>query len=229
MIGQLQWLVSLGRFDVATAVMTMSRFRSNPRIGHLERLQRIYGYVRNFRHAAIRIRCQTPDYSELKTPDVSWMNTIYGKVKEEIPKDVPDPLGKVVRSSTWVDANLFHDHVTGRAAMGVLHSLNQTPVDWTSKRQATVETATFGSEIVAAKVATEQILDLRMTLRYFGIPIEEKAYMFGDNQSVVTNTTLPHSPLRKRHNALSYHRVREVCACFLNFFWLDGKKNPADQ
>ena len=30
MIGALQWVVTLGRFDIATAVMTMSRFRAEP-------------------------------------------------------------------------------------------------------------------------------------------------------------------------------------------------------
>ena len=45
MIGALQWVVSLGRFDIAVAVMTMSRFRAEPRQGHLDRLKRIYGYL----------------------------------------------------------------------------------------------------------------------------------------------------------------------------------------
>jgi len=36
MIGSLQWAISLGRFDIATAVMTMSSFRAAPREGHLE-------------------------------------------------------------------------------------------------------------------------------------------------------------------------------------------------
>ena len=36
LIGSLQWAISLGRFDVQTAVMSMSSFRSAPRIGHLE-------------------------------------------------------------------------------------------------------------------------------------------------------------------------------------------------
>ena len=49
--------------------------------------------------------------------------------------------------------------------------VNKTPVDWYSKKQATVETATFGSEFVAAKTATEQIMDIRHTLRYLGAPI----------------------------------------------------------
>ena len=45
MIGALQWMVMIGRFDIITAVMTMSGFRVAPRKGHLERLQRIYGYL----------------------------------------------------------------------------------------------------------------------------------------------------------------------------------------
>jgi hypothetical protein len=36
MIGSLQWIVTIGRFDIHTAVMTMSGFCVAPRIGHLE-------------------------------------------------------------------------------------------------------------------------------------------------------------------------------------------------
>lgn len=43
MIGSLQWAVSLGRFDIQTATMTMSRFRAAPRQGHLDRLKHMYG------------------------------------------------------------------------------------------------------------------------------------------------------------------------------------------
>lgn len=53
--------------------------------------------------------------------------------------------------------------------------------------------------------------------------------MFGDNQAVVNNSAIPHSCLSKRHNALSYHRVREAIAGnIINYFWIDGKLNPAD-
>jgi hypothetical protein len=64
----------------------------------------------------------------------------------------------------YTDANLQHDLLTGRAVTGIVHLLNQTPGDWYSKRQATVETATFGSEFTAARIAVDQILDLRTTL-----------------------------------------------------------------
>ena len=37
LLGSVQWAVSLGRLDVATAVMTLSSFHPVPRIGHLDR------------------------------------------------------------------------------------------------------------------------------------------------------------------------------------------------
>ena len=63
MVGQLQWLVTLERFDIHAQVTTMSRFRSAPRKGHLERLQRIYGYVLKTKHYSARYRTEEPDYS----------------------------------------------------------------------------------------------------------------------------------------------------------------------
>lgn len=78
---------------------------------------------------------------------------MYGEVKEELPKGAPQPIGKKVITMTYKDANLYHDVVTGSAVMGVLHFINQTPIDWCSRKQATVERATYGSEFVAAKTA----------------------------------------------------------------------------
>ena len=139
------------------------------------------------------------------------------------------PKGKPVWTSTFVDANLMHDFTTGRSATGVLHMLNQTPMDWFSKRQGQVETATYGSEFVAARTATEQIMDLRYTLRAYGVPLDGPAWMFGDNQAVITSSTIPHSQLSKRWNALSYHRVREaVAAGVIRFHFIDSKQNPSD-
>ena len=126
-----------------------------------------------------------------------------------------------------VDGILSHDLITGRSVTAVLHFFNLTQGDWYSKRQATVENATYGSEFVAAKTTTEQIIDIRQTLRYLGVPI--KAYMFGDNKSVVTSSMVPHSLLSKRLNILSYHRVREaIAAKILVFHWCDSSQNKSD-
>jgi hypothetical protein len=39
MIGTLRWIVTIGRFDINTAVVTMSIFCLAPRVGHLNRLK----------------------------------------------------------------------------------------------------------------------------------------------------------------------------------------------
>ena len=166
--------MSLGRFDIATAVMSMSSFRSAPREGHLHRLKQIYGCVYKMKDAAIRIRVDEPDLSDAPNQDLDWATSVYGDLEEEVPSDVPEPLGKSVIGTTYVDANLCHDLTTGRSVTGILHFLNQTPIDWCSKKQNTVETATCGSEFVAARTAADQILDLRHALRCLGVPVKGK-------------------------------------------------------
>ena len=92
-----------------------------------------------------------------------------------------------------------------------------------------METATYGSEFVTARTAVEQIMGLRLTLRYLGVCIKHVSYMFGDNKSVVDSSTIPHSRLHKRHMALSFHYVREaISSGMLYFGFIDGKINPAD-
>jgi hypothetical protein len=229
MIGALQWIVTIGRLDINTAVMTMSGFRMAPRVGHLNRLRRIYGYLLKMKHASIRIRTEEPDFSDLPDNVHDWTYSVYGKVEELLPLNAPEPLGNHVTLSHYVDANLMHDITTGRSVTGILHLVNKTPIEWYSKKQATVETATYGSEFVAARVCVEQIMDLRNTLRFLGVPVREKSYMFGDNKSVVDSSMQLNAKLHKRHTMLSFHRVREaIAAGILGFYFVPGDDNPAD-
>ena len=220
MVGQLQWLVTLGSFDLYDQVATMSTFRAAPRQGHMDRLKRIYSYAIRTKDYAIRFRTDQPDYSFLPDQDFDWTYSVYGDVLEILPDDMPEPLGEAVVTTTTMDVNLNHCLATGKSLPGCLHFVNKTPVDWYSKKLATVETATYGSEFVAAKTATEQIMDIRQTLRYLGAPIGSKSFLFGDNRSVVTSATLPHSTLTKHHDILAFHRVREVIAVAL--YWIQA-------
>ena len=119
MIGQLQWLVTLGTFDILAQVSTMSRIRSAPRKGHLERLQRVYGYVLKTKHYSTRYRTEEPDYSYLP-----WSYTVNGNVQEIIPNNCPKPLGKSVTTTTTLDANLLHCLATG-ASLTAIASLTR--------------------------------------------------------------------------------------------------------
>ena len=150
----------------------MSRFRSAPRKGHLEMLQRIYEYALRTKHYSTRYRTEEPDYSCLPNIKYDWSYTFYGNVQEIIPNNCPKPLGKAVTTTSTFDVNQLHCLATGALLTACLHFCNQTPTDWYSKKQATVEMATYGSEFVAAKTATEQIMDIRYTLRYLGVPIK---------------------------------------------------------
>lgn len=127
-------------------------------------MKSVYGYVSKMKHGAIWFRTEVPDYSSIPVPDNSWSKTIYGNVTEASPDDVPRPFGPTVMMTTYVDANLMHDMTTRRSVTGILHLLNQTPVDFFSKKQATVETVTYGSEFVAAQTAAEQIIHMRILL-----------------------------------------------------------------
>ena len=228
LIGMLQWAVTLGRIDIAIAVSTMSRFRVEPRQGHLDRVGRIFGYLRYYKSTSIKFRVDEPDYSSYTKTDHNW-EYVYGGVTEEKPDDAPEPKGKRVVLTSFVDASLHHCKVTGRGVTGIIHMMNKTPIEWYTKRQSTMETSTYGAEFMAAKVCVEQIMGLRYELRMMGVPISNSTYMFGDSQSVVTSAVIPESNLKKRHVALAYHRVREpIAAGVVLFYHMSGDENPAD-
>jgi hypothetical protein len=100
MIGCLQWAVSLGRFDIQTATMTMLRFCTALRQGHLDRLERIYGHLKKFSKAAIQVQTLIPDLGNLPDQDFDWCYTVYGNVCELIPIDAPEPHGNCVATVT---------------------------------------------------------------------------------------------------------------------------------
>lgn len=62
------------------------------------------------------------------------------------------------------------------------------------------------------KQATEYVRGLRYKLRMMGITVDEPAFVFGDNQSVLANTMNPGSTIKKKSHSIAYHFVREGCA-----------------
>ena len=62
-----------------------------------------------------------------------------------------------------------------------------------------------------------------------GVNIDGPAMMIGDNMSVVLNTTTPSSALKKKCNAIAYHRVREaIAARIVRFGHIKSSLNFAD-
>jgi hypothetical protein len=68
-----------------------------------------------------------------------------------------------------------------------------------------------------------------MTLRYLGVPIQDKSYVFGDNKTVIDSSSTLHANLHERHNALSFRHVcKAVASKFITIFHIPGEYNPAD-
>ena len=62
-----------------------------------------------------------------------------------------------------------------------------------------------------------------------GVPIEDSSLLLGDNMSVVLNTTIPASPLKKKHLSCAYHCIREaIAAGIIDFAHVNSKENLAD-
>jgi hypothetical protein len=87
---------------------------------------------------------------------------------------------------TYTDANICHDILTGISGTGILHLCGKKLIFLCLERLETVEIATFGSEFTATRIAVDQIIDSRKTLRYHGVTVSAKIFMFGDNQSLQT-------------------------------------------
>ena len=228
LIGAGIWAVTLGRFDVHYAISTMARFNILPREGHLKELLRVFGYLKHFAKRRIIIDTETADHSNLKFTEHNW-SELYPDSKEELPPDMPEPKGNSVKIIIYFDADHAHDLETRRSVTGIFVLFNNTPIRWYSKRQNTVETSTYGSELVAARIAVEIAMEMRYKLRMLGVPIDGPTTMFGDNKSVILNTTLPSSTLKKKHNAIAYHRVREAVASgVINLVHIPSGENISD-
>ena len=73
------------------------------------------------------------DYREMIYESHEWLYLIYGNIEEELPLDMPIPLGKIEQASLFFDANFYHNLVMGCTLTGILYPVNQTPIDWHCK------------------------------------------------------------------------------------------------
>jgi len=62
------------------------------------------------------------------------------------------------------------------------------------------------------KRCCEHLRGLRYKLRMMGIPVNNQCFIYGDNQSMLWNNTVPESTLKKKSNSIAYHMVREGAA-----------------
>ena len=117
----------------------------------------------------------------------------YKPQEELLPGDMPEPRGKPVQTSCFVDSDHAGDVISRRSRTGVLIFIGKAPIVFQSKKQGSIETS-FGSELAAMKTAVELIEGLRYKLRMMGVPLDGATFVKADNMSVVHNCSNPCFP-----------------------------------
>jgi hypothetical protein len=228
LMGVANWLIQIGRIDIMNAITQLSKYQVLPRQGHLDRAKRIFGYLKGHLSTGIAFDTSYVDYSDITNVKYDWHEQ-YADAEEQMPMNPLEPKGKEVQISCFVDASHADDVITRRSTTGFIIFINKTPILWYSKRQNCIETSTYGSEFTALRIATEHIIGLRYKLRTLGVPLMGPAYTFCDNNSVVLSSTIPGSILKKKHNAIAYHKVRETIACgVMQLHYVSTEWNLAD-
>jgi hypothetical protein len=228
LMGILRWAIELGRVDIMVEAGLLSRYQAAPREGHLEQMYHIMAYLKKNPKSRIVFDYSRPNFGHINNEPKDWHEYYHGAA-EPIPPNMPEPRGHAVSTTAFVDADHGGCQLTRRSHTGVVIYVNRAPILWYSKRQATVESSTFGSESVAMRQAIDMIEGLRYKLRMMGVPIDGATQVFGDNDAVIKSTTRPESTLKKKHNAINYHRIREaVAAGHIIITWCESGHNIAD-
>jgi hypothetical protein len=137
---------------------------------------------------------------------------MYGNGKEMIPPGAHVPRGKEIDLRLFVDSDHPGYQFTRRSRTGFLIYLNMAPLVWFSKRQPTVESSVFGAECVSMKNGIETCRWIHYKLRMMGVTLAGPILVYGDNMSVVHNTQIPESVLKKKSDSICYHVVRKSAA-----------------
>lgn len=119
--------------------------------------------------------------------------------------------------------------MTQRSRTVFMIFLNSVLIDVYSKKQGSCKTSSFGLEFITLKSCYEYICGLQYKLQMMGILVELLTYVFGDNQSVLVNSSKPHSMLKKKLLSIAYHFVSEgVAKDKWRVTYLSTHLNPVD-
>jgi len=153
-------------------------------------VEKEFSYLKEFPDRRIKV-----DHQDLKvlpvlpTPDASFKEQ-YPDAFEELDERFPIPFGPPIQSSIFFDSDHAHDLKTKRSCTGIIVYVGSTPVTWSSKRQTSIQTSSYGAECMAGKTACEEAISIRYMLRCHGVRIKGPTILYGDNMGMVQSSTL---------------------------------------
>ena len=209
-------------------VALLSSHLALPRLGHLQAVYKIFGYLKQVPNRKLHFDPVSPSISEDRFQKFGW-EEFYRDAEEAITADAPKPRGKVMNTHCFIGANHASYKVIRISKTGILIFFYRAPIMWFSKWQNSVETSTFISLFAALKQAAEMVRSLWYKLKMFGVPIKGPTDIFFDNKVVYNNSSMPESVLHNKHHIIDYHMCREaVLAGICRISKEDTETNLAD-
>jgi hypothetical protein len=192
------YLMLATRPDLSYAVGAVSQFSSAPSVDHLAALHHILRYIRGSAHLQLHLtRCSAFEATPKATP----------LTKPHYPKILWDTEITGYSDSDWAGC-LDSRHSTG----AYIFLAGQSPVSWSSKKQATVALSSTEAEYMALTQATKEAIWLRFLLseildrQYKKLP---SITIFADNQGCIALAHNPEYHARTKHIDIQHHFVRE--------------------
>ena len=131
---------------------------------------------------------------------------MYPDTQDELPQNVPPPLGKSIQCSTCVDVDLAGGGANNMLITNRHPRLRKySPLDLVIKRQNNVESSTFGAEFIAMRILVDILTSFRYKLRMFGVTIDGPVNIFCDYEAAMKRIMIADLTLKRKNVSISYH------------------------
>jgi hypothetical protein len=107
----------------------LASFQTCPREGHLETVFLVFAYLKKYNRSALVFDWTVPELDESSFMEVDWKE-YYPGAKEAIPDNMPEPRGRSVTTTCFVDADHAGCRLTRRSHSGILIFVNRAPILW---------------------------------------------------------------------------------------------------
>jgi hypothetical protein len=203
--------------DIHYGFNTLARFAMAPRQSHLTTMIRVFGYLK--KNPGFQITADSSASSRIAVPtnpiEHTWTE-FYREAQEEIPPDMPMPLGATPTTYMMLITRMTKSQ--GERSPVSLPWPTACRSDGTTNVRNCWE-----FELIAARIVTKQVIDIRYKLRMLGVPVTSPIVLLGDNRDVVLNSSVPSSMLKKKH-----HAIETIATRILRFIHIPIAENLAD-
>ena len=182
LVGQLLYLSTTVRPDIAHAAAVLSRYMSKPTQEHWKAAKRVLKYLKGTRTHGLCL-----GQHEVKSVNAEMDLKLVG----------------------YCDSDFGTDVDTRRSRTGFLFLLNGSLVSWYSKLQKTVATSTAEAEYMAVSACVKEALWIRNVLGSLLKSTWNEVSIMNDNQATLRMINDLNSVSRSKHIDIQHHFVRE--------------------